>query len=637
MNRFYKSINTAEYVHRPLDLIYQTGQAKEKDAEDFVSGIQDQLDSSANYETVYSPDTDYKVQKSNNLLNQVNELGSANLFDPLVKNKIRSAIGEFTNDREVLAAIQRTNAYAKWQETKNKLGKDYAPQNDPFLQLSQTYETTGDKNIGDQLRVFQGIDPYFDTDKQIHTTLSKDNVKLDKNMFTNGIYFVTNSSNNGVTAYQPKVDAKGNVAKDGNGDPILEPVPGETKLNNALRTLPLEFYDQMRKDYDYYYKDSKMSYSDYINNYLRDALIAATQQEHELSQRSADWARLAWDQQKDLESQQLGTPLYVPGVPQQLNSGDLKNAIRSQFGITNTSYDPKHPFTSGNVSTTGLFFGIAPMDGEQPITSDEQKKYDNYISNLKTQITSGLSKQINSPQVKNVLASHNLKFENGKLSGSDGDIEDFYVSALQNSNTNAMDSYTLPNLDPTKLSDLFVALARSGHVQLGVNGSAPSDAVGARSNLLSDITANNGFAMTINPTGIFGMPTIDVQTQPDAKGQSTTYNIGLDQTSGRYFQGVVNLTNSMIKGETGKEIPIWSIPVKEGNADVIAINSFKIDQNGQTYIGTDTYLKNPKTGDLVPYSDYKSILQGIIVPTFENSNEMYPYTRKANKTPMGVQ
>lgn len=307
MNRFYRSINTAQSTQHPLDLIYYIGAQKEKDIEDYVNDIQNNLDASANYETIYSPDTMYKKQKNDELLQSVNALAKENnLGDVITQGKVRSAINQFTNDPEVLGSIQRTNAYKLWQENKQKLGDKYAPQNDPFLMYSHAYETEGDPSAKEKLKVFQGITPYFDTDKQLQTTLSKDNVGLDINEYPSGIYIVSDAKNNRILAY--KQDADGNIIKDADGNPI----PVSTKLQAALNTLPLDFYAQKQRDYNYYWKNSGISYDEYLNDYFNNAIRAHSIDQHKITQRGSDWARLYWDMEKEKKEDQ---GREVPGSP----------------------------------------------------------------------------------------------------------------------------------------------------------------------------------------------------------------------------------------------------------------------------------------------------------------------------------
>ena len=593
-NRFQKVIPGSSYIPHNYDAMFKVGLLKDQEIQGIVDSGQDFLNTEGNYSTIYNPDTEYKLSKVNSLVKGMNELASKDLSDPTVQNKLRGLRSGFSNDPEVYGAVQRTNAYNTFLARKKELGDKYRDQNaDQFLADIEAYQM-GDKDAGERLKLAPDVEGYFDYNKELQDNLA--------NIEANGISLIGGNYINNIEGRFGMRD----------GEIVTDDRLGKLFLNG----LSSEAYQQMYKDYNYLKRrgGTEVSFEDWVGNKAKSfqETYSNTKQKYDYTGAQLQRDKFNYVKQKDAESTQQGIPLNVPGVAQELTSDNFKEMLHEKYGVTGKATNVFVPYVPGVSEKLSLNNDPKYNEMITDLSNKIIKSFDNY-----TPSQWGLSKD-------DILSKKGLKIQNGKLIGSPENIENYYLEAFQNANTNALDAYTLSGIfDTENTAKQLTALAQSGRLQLGINGQPPSDAKAALAELISDVNSDKGVLTVINPTSIYGKPTFEVVIRGADNKPGKTYNIGLDQNTMQYFTGVTNLTNSLLQGDTDVDIPV-DRKVNPNNPnefyDLVGVNTREIDENGNTYIGTTLYLKDPKTGEKAPYQyDYKTWMQFEKIPEFTNS------------------
>jgi hypothetical protein len=601
-NRYSGAVSGTSYLRKPFDALLKVGMLKDQAYGQSIEDIQGGIDKSANYNTIYNPDTQYKIQKANELLTGINEIATQDISDPRVQNKLRSQINQFSNDPKVLGAIQRTDAYNTYLDRKKELGDKYRDQNaDQFLADIEAFQM-GDEAAGERLKLAPDIEGYYDYNKELQENL--------KNIQDQGISIIGGNYINNI---------EGRFGMN-NGEIVSDDRLGKLFLNG----LSAEAYQQMDKDYKYEkrHNQTQVPFEDWVANRAKSfqETYSNSKQKYDYTSAQLQKDKFNYVKQKDVESIQQGIPLNVPGVAQELTQNNFKELLYKKYGINLGGND--------QVKSTLAAFGVTSTSGTGEV---DTSKRNIMIADISDKIIKSfnIGTQLGQSQQDAILRQAGLRIQNGKLIGSPDNIENFYIEAFKNSNTNALDAYTLaPIFDTENTGKQLIALAQSGRAQLGINGSSPSDANRALQMLINDINSDKGVATVINPTSIYGKPTIEVVVK-GTKGENgetipgRTYNIGLDQNTQQYFTGVTNLTNSLLQGETDVDIKVdEKVNPNDPNEkyDLVGVNTRQYDQNGKPYIGTTLYLKDPKTGEKSPYQyDYKTWMQFEKIPEYGNS------------------
>lgn len=617
-NRYSNSVQGTNYLRKPFETLLKVGMLKDQSYGEDIANIQANIDASANYNTVFNPDTEYKIQKANQLLIGINEIAKSKADDPLVQNKIRSQINQFSNDPEVLSAIQRTNSFGEYKKNVEKLGKDYRDQNAlEYLDNIKKFQL-GDKQAGEALKLAPSIDPYKDWEGEFITGLDK--LKTDKTITGFGSNYLTTSE--GVT-----------------------PQRVNQLLLNGLSS---ESYQQMQKDYQYE-KYTGMTDKDW-DNWVTDKAITKGQI-YSYVQNDAKYtgdanARLRLKlAASTLESNETGIPAPVgsTALPQ-----DLKSAIYKNYGLNSTETREELIQTP-----VGLMKAQVPTNNKeinrQKMISDFAEKGGKAILNkMQSAVNSGIKREDISAEITSMLQNNGLsiKRENGKvrLIGSDKDIENFMMKAITNQNSNALGGYTIPNWDPKESAEQLLSIAGTQGVTISVDGSSPTESKAAFGELLAELNSGNARLASVSPNSQFqGRPTLKIfvpaKTTSDGTIPGKTYDVGLDNYSQAIFSDNTNIYNSLLNADLDKEIPLNNkAQFKVQGKDNIyqyshGVNSIEIDQNGEPYINTnivfydinDTEKKTPY------YEDYNKYTQEEVLPDFMNAPWNTPYKKKFNK------
>ena len=609
-NRFAKVIPGSTYIPHPYEEMFKVGLLKDQGIQNIIDKGQDFIDRS-NYNTVFNPDTEYKISKVNSLVQSMNEAAKTNLDDPVNANKLRSVTNQFTNDHKVYDAIQRTNAFEQYQKNVKELGKDYRDQNAlEYLDAIKRFNA-GDQSAGEILKTAPSIDPYKDWEGEFINGLEK--LKADKTITGFGSNYLTTTE--GVTP--------------------------ERVNQLLLNGLSSESYQQMQKDYQYE-KYTGMTDKDW-EGWVTDKAITKgqiysyTQQDAKYSGDANAQARLRLVQSQ-IKSNELGTPTSVAG---QVNSTDLRAAVMKKYNTsggtkTNEIYTPFGKVTS---STPDLNYKVMIND----FKIQAGKSVYNLIHRLNSE---GLSKDDINSKVSQILIQHGLgiKYENGKpiIIGDDKNIENFVMGALTNASTSVTSAYTIPNFTPES-ARLWLAKARNREVTVSVNGSSPTESAEALNTLLNDVSASTSILTSVSPNSQFGgKPTLRISTEPkitaDGIIPGKTYDIGLDDYSQAIFGGNTNVFNAATNVELDTPIPI-TLKSKfklEGSDNIYqydhAVNSYEINDNGELYLNTnvvfydinDTEKKNPY------YEDYNKYTEEEVLPQFMNAPWNTQYMKSNN-------
>lgn len=610
-NRFQKVIPGSTYVPHNYEDMFKVGLLKDQDIQGIIDSGQDFLNTEGNYATIYNPDTEYKLDKVNSLVQGMNELTSQDLSDPVVQNKLRGLKSGFSNDPEVYGAIQRTNAYNIFLTRKKELGDKYRDQNaDQFLADIEAYQM-GDKDAGERLKLAPDIEPYTDWFKgEFIPTVEK--LKADKTITGFGSnYLIT-----------------------------TEGVTPERIQQLLLNGLSSEAYQQMQKDYNYEKRRGQTD-KDW-SEWVTEKAIAAGNI-HSYVQKDAKYTgdinaqnrlKLAASQ---LQSNESGIPTPIQSsVIQQ----DLKSNLYKKFNTSGATKDIKvfTPYGDQTVNSTDPNY----KNLINYLSENGGKAVFNLMKNLKS---SGLNDVQISEQIGNILPQGvTIKKENGKIKlvGDDKLIENFMIQALTNENSNALGGYTVPNWNPESAKQLL-ALAATQGLTVSINDSSPTESAKALQTLLSDPNFENSMIASISPITQFGgRPSIVIFTPPkytaDEVIPGKKYSIGLDNYSQALFSDNTNLFNSKVNLELNTPIPLnnksqFQIDGKTYQYDH-GINTIEIDQNGNPSINTNIvfYDINDKDKNTPYYQDYDSWTQQEILPKFLNAPWNTPYKNKFNKS-----
>jgi hypothetical protein len=599
-NRFQKVIPGSSYIPHNYEAMFKVGLLKDQEIQGIVDSGQEFLNTEGNYSTIYNPDTEYKLNKVNTLVQGMNELTSQDLSDPVVQNKLRGLRSGFSNDPEVLGAVQRTNAYNTFLTRKKELGEKYRDQNaDQFLADMEAYQM-GDKEAGERLKLAPDVEPYTDWFKgEFIPTVEK--LKADKTITGFGSNYLTTTE--GVT-----------------------PERVQQLLLNGLSS---EAYQQMQKDYNYEKRRGQTN-KDW-SGWVTEKAIAAgnihsyTQQDAKYTGDANAQARL-----KIALSLQQGNQSGVPApVGSFATQQDLKSILYKKFN------------TSGAKKPIDVY---TPY-GKQTVEKDDPNYANliNYLAENGGQAIYNLTKSLklqgldDAEVTKRVAAALptgvGIKNQGGKfvLQGDPKAIEAYMMNALSNENSNALGGYTIPNLDPKSTAEQVFALAGTGGVSISVDGSSPSQSKDAMQTLMSELNTTNGIAASISPNTQFdGRPTLEIfvpaKTTADGIIPAKRYSVGLDNYSQAIFSDNTNLFNSKVNMELNVPIPLNNksqFKAQDGKTYQYdhGINTMEIDQDGKSYISTNIvfYDVNDTDKKTPYYQDYDTWTQEEILPKYLNA------------------
>lgn len=331
-NRFAKVIPGSTYIPHPYEEMFKVGLLKDQGIQNIIDKGQDFIDRS-NYNTVFNPDTEYKISKVNSLVQSMNEAAKTNLNDPVNANKLRSVTNQFTNDHKVYDAIQRTNVFEQYQKNVKELGKDYRDQNAlEYLDAIKRFNA-GDQSAGEILKTAPSIDPYYDYNKEFHDNL--------KDIGDMGISVVNGDFIDNTT---------GKFATDGKGGIVSDDRIGAMFLNG----LSSEAYQQMKKDYIFeeYNNPTGIDFESWIGNKAKTAQMSYSNAINKLDYtgRSLGYLRLKMDQAK---TETPGTnPEYTPA---QVYPSENTNWHLDADGTLHTEYGTFDERNQENIYTNSLF------------------------------------------------------------------------------------------------------------------------------------------------------------------------------------------------------------------------------------------------------------------------------------------
>ena len=610
-NRFAKVIPGSTYIPHPYEEMFKVGLLKDQGIQNIIDKGQDFIDRS-NYNTVFNPDTEYKISKVNSLVQSMNEAAKTNLDDPVNANKLRSVTNQFTNDHKVYDAIQRTNVFEQFQKNVKELGEDYRDQNAlEYLDAIKRFNA-GDQSAGEILKTAPNIDPYKDWEGEFINGLEK--LKADKTITGFGSNYLTTTE--GVTP---------------------------ERINQLLLNgLSSESYQQMQKDYQYE-KYTGMTDKDWEGWVTDKAIIKGqvysyTQQDAKYSGDANAQARLRLAQ-ATLQSDNTGIPAPVGSFTSQQ---DLKRALKNKFTkqISNQSTLIDTPYGVMPINTSSSSFD--EVGYSTYLAENGGKAIYNLTKSLKLQ---GLSDADVADRVAKALPHGvSIQNKNGKftLIGDTKEIENYMMNALTNENTNALGGYTVPNLDADETAKRLFALAGTGGVTISVNGSSPTQSRGAMEELMSELSTAQGTVASISPNNQFGgKPVFEIfvpaKHTVDGTIPAKRYSIGLDDYSQALFSDNTNLYNSKINAD-------WNTPIDLNNKSKFTsngktyqydhgIHTMEVDEDGTTSINTNIvfYDINDTKKEHPYYQDYDSWTQQEVLPQFLNAPWIVDYKKKFNK------
>jgi len=593
--------------------MFKVGLIKDQGIQSIIDKGQDFIDKS-NYNTIFNPDTDYKISKVNSLVQSMNEAAKTNLDDPVNANKLKSITNQFINDPKVYDAIQRTNAFEQYQKNVEKLGKDYRDQNAlEYLDAIKRFNA-GDQSAGSILKTPPSIDPYKDWEGEFINGLEK--LKADKTITGCGSNYLTTTE--GVTP---------------------------ERINQLLLNgLSSESYQQMQKDYQYE-KYTGMTDKDW-EGWVTDKAITKgqiysyTQQDAKYSGDANAQARLRLAKAA-LISDDTGVPAPVGSLatPQDLRTQILKNYGAQGTSLDNLSASQAMALTDDD--RNALLAGT--KSGYTTMISDFQEKMGKSIYNMMLNMKSqGISDLDVTTRVNNLLISKGLsiKKENGKIlvKGDPKAIENFTMEAITNQNSNALGGYTVPNFEPQEAAKQMLALAGTQGVTISVNNSSPTQSKEALREVQSELNSGEARIASITPNSQFGgRATMEIfvpeKITSAGKLPSKKYSIGLDNYSQSIFSDNTNIYNSLLQGQLDKEIPLnnKSQFKLQGSENVYqydhAIHTIELDNNNNPYINTNiVYYDVTDTEKKKPYyENYDKWTQEEVLPKYMNApwNTMY--------------
>lgn len=609
MNRFYKSLSPTHYQPNNYEAMFKVGLLKDQDIQNVVNSGQDFLNTEGNYSTIYNPDTEYKLNKVNSLVQGMNELASKDLSDPTVQNKLRGLRSGFSNDPEVLGAVQRTNAYNTFLARKKELGDKYRDQNaDQFLADIEAYQM-GDKDAGERLKLAPDVEPYTNwfKDEFIPTV---DKLKTDKTITGFGSNYLTTTE--GVT-----------------------PERIQQLLLNGLSS---EAYQQMQKDYNYEKRRGQTD-KDW-SGWVTERAIAAGNI-HSYVQKDAKYTGDANAQARlkiALSLQQGNQGGIPPPVGSFATKQDFKNTLRDKFTT-------KIPSQQTMVATPGGWVAT-----NTPSSKFDQAGYNNYLAQSGGQAIYNLTKSLNISLKSQGLSDEEIKKEVSKkvaaalppgvgiknqggkfvLDGDSKAIEDYMMNALTNENSNALGGYVPINFDAENIAPKLLAIAGTGGFTIAVNGSSPTQSRQALDVLLSEVNSEKGVLASISPNTQFdGRPTLEVfvpeKITTNGVIPSKRYSIGLDEYSQALFSDNTNIFNAKTNMDFNP-IPLNNKSQFKAQDGKIyqydhGINSFEIGEDGKSYINTNiVYYDINDTDKKTPYyQDYDSWTREEVLPKYLNA------------------
>ena len=607
-NRFQKVIPGSSYIPHNYDAMFKVGLLKDQEIQGIVDSNQDFLNTDGNYSTIYNPDTEYKLNKVNSLVQGMNELASKDLSDPTVQNKLRGLRSGFSNDPEVYGAVQRTNAYNTFLARKKELGDKYRDQNaDQFLADIEAYQM-GDKDAGERLKLAPDVEPYTNwfKDEFIPTV---DKLKTDKTITGFGSNYLTTTE--GVT-----------------------PERIQQLLLNGLSS---EAYQQMQKDYNYEKRRGQTD-KDW-SGWVTERAIAAGNI-HSYTQQDAKYTGDANAQARlkiALSLQQGNRGGIPPPVGSFATKQDFKNTLYKKFEVQKDALS--------GLSTSQA---MALTDEDRAASSSgtgtgsNYKKLTDYLAQSGGQAIYNLTKSLklqgldDTEITKKVAAALppgvGIKNQGGKfvLDGDSKAIEDYMINALTNENSNALGGYVPINFDAENIAPKLLAIAGTGGFTIAVNGSSPTQSRQALDVLLSEVNSEKGVLASISPNTQFdGRPTLEVFVPEKITSNgvipSKRYSIGLDEYSQALFSDNTNIFNAKTNMDFNP-IPLNNKSQFKAQDGKIyqydhGINSFEIGEDGKSYINTNiVYYDINDTDKKTPYyQDYDSWTREEVLPKYLNA------------------
>jgi hypothetical protein len=641
-NRF-SSYSQFNYQPLPLDLLLKMGQTKDEMMQENIENLQKNFDNLANIPAIYRPDIEYKTKWLNGISDELQGLAKGDLTDPATMLKINNVIRGATRDPNIMGIVRRTSNYQEYlkdiQDLK-KTGK-YSEAN-AFMtnQAMRNYNANGQLNDENSSYLSNYnemmVDPYYDYNKETQNALKILDKEVNQTSQLTGDGYIKTIKN-------------------------LSPERIYLQLDKGLTSqAKLQLYHEyVARGGD---PSDSSSFNSYMGNYFKDIAMAN------------------WFNQENLKSDP--TWEFNQKMAMKHQQDDIQPFA---FGTLNQPNDIKSNFLKAN----GLLFepkfnedgSISDMDQEQlnkkitaaglgdwsvSNTSVDNKKYSDFINNIKTNTNKYLSSL--PPEVQEqIQKQYNLSLPksgplNTNFQSTDKSYYNFYMDVLNNASQGFGKQYQIPKTNGTLMaSDLLSGIGKggvnwaSGNHGLNDpsgNGDDLAKQVGYKDfNELNSALKNTNTSVSIQPVGSTGKPeySFSINGHPvTITGENFTNNhfSDINEAYSNLMKGNLFNDYSMGKGylpngvtgvdETGK-----TITIPEGQYDLLGNNFFGYNrQSGQTEVHTGMAIQvKDKDGNNrhitlnIPFQQY---VEDIKLPQYYNSSQINGYrTSSSSKFDFG--